>query len=227
MRLTKLCLLIVSAMNALGEIGDVPKLKEMSRHLETVTLLNPTNAQQELDWLVGVWRCADVAFPKPPSKSDSYAMLRRIEIPDDGITFPGTQTNSVLLYLHCTFTTNIAGYISPKDETHMVEIRGQDFIYFPGDYFVLKRPRTNYPAFFILQHQDSGDLLLFRREKEKSTESRDQRSHPEKTRSQLNSPWPFESVDFSLVSGRYGVGLLPRQEGHSDGERRTSLIQFG
>lgn len=156
-------LMVFGVLYAMGQVGDLARLREVAQRFEAVTLHNPSKAKEELSWLLGDWQCVALAFPQIPDQSDSYAMLGRMKIVPDALFYPGHYPDSVLIYSQCYYTTNIPGYRRPKDEIALCEFRQNDFIYRHGDFFFLKRPMTNNPSAFLLEHKNGGGLLLFQR----------------------------------------------------------------
>jgi len=156
-------LVLCYIMNSVGQTNNLIRLKEIAQRFEAITIQNPKNAKEELGWLLGSWHCVAFAFPKMPEPSDSYAMLGRIEIVENDLRFPGHYPDSVMIYAECYYTTNISGYRPPKNETAIFEFRKNDFTYRHGDFFFLKRPMTNNPSVFLIEHKNGGGLLLFQR----------------------------------------------------------------
>jgi len=157
------CLLVLESMAASAGELSLTNLAQLMQQAEAV-IINPTNAQKELAWIFGKWECTDRALRGVRDKNYDYASLKSIEVEDEYfIDYTEAMPDMVRLWLLCTWLDRRPDF----QDTRRTAFEGKDFLYrcSPGGSvpFWLKREPTNNPTWFIMEHQDNGDVLLFRR----------------------------------------------------------------
>ena len=165
---------------------SLTNLAQMMQNAEVVDIINPTNARTELAWMFGKWECTDRALRGLRDKEFDYALLKSIEVEDEyAIDCKGSGSGIIRLWLDCTWLDRRPGF----EDTRLTGYKGKDFLYrfTPGgsDPFWLKREPTNNPTWFIMEHRDNGDVLLFRRVK---LPAPDEKTRPEEAKDK--SPLP-------------------------------------
>lgn len=181
------CLLVLESMAASAGELSLTNLAQLMQQAEAV-IINPTNAQKELAWILGKWECSDRALHGVRDKEYDYASLKSIEVEDEYfIEYTEVMPDMVRLWVLCTWLDRRPSF---QDRRHTA-FKGKDFLYrfSPGgsDPFWLTREPTNNPTWFIMEHQDNGDVLLFRRvklpasdDKTRKEEAKEQRPSPPK-----------------------------------------------
>jgi hypothetical protein len=126
----------------------------------------------DLHWMADLWICADRALRQPPSNNDSFPHLQTFDLRDrDGssaIVHPSQYGDGCLLEPMCSLVTDGAGRKPRGTNLYVFNfyIKAKGVSLGPpgqADFLYLKRDPNDPPRWFILEHQDSGDVLLFER----------------------------------------------------------------
>jgi hypothetical protein len=123
-----------------------------------------TNAQ-DLAWLADYWSCVDRALRKPPGNSDAFPHLKTIDLRNPiRISSPSHFGKGLQLWPECSFVADGA-HQQWKTEMRPFDFHAEGFTMggMQADFLTLKRDHSNPPQWFILEHQDTGDVLLFQR----------------------------------------------------------------
>ena len=125
----------------------------------------------ELRWMADLWICVDRALRHPPSNDDAFPHLQTIDLRDhEGvsmITHPSQYDGGCYLTAMCSLTRDGSGRKPGGTNVYVFNIyakaKGITFGGPEADFLFLKRDPQDPPRWFILEHQDLGDVLLFQR----------------------------------------------------------------
>lgn len=162
--------------------GSLTNLVNYLIKAETVTLASPTNAANELAWLAGKWECCDRALRvlpsfdwqfKTPTPTSDYPWLETIEITGGELRASATNADFLKISLRCSFYRRPEHFRAAEKEAFGdtenqavdFELAGRNLKYRnkPAHLFWLKRERAAQPQWMLLEKQDTGELLFFRR----------------------------------------------------------------
>lgn len=162
-----LCLIFVFGICSTLICGGAPlPLTNLVEHVKVAKEVRPLAGKGQMDWIIGEWRCVDRALRKPPTDADGYAFLRSFTIEGEDIFASRNFAGGVKLLLRCTFIPDGNGK-TRKEHTIEVEHNAKGFCFgsiMMTDVLILKRDPNPIPKWLILEHSDTGDVFLFRRD---------------------------------------------------------------
>jgi hypothetical protein len=143
-------------------------LAEKLARAEKVTAIK---SAKDLDWMAGKWKCTERAL-RGPRDIQTYAIclpfLDTIVIEDDPVARTTETAGTYQQVLLCKFLGRTKDEKTPTDTIVCdIDAKGYRFFIPSPDWLWLKKEPVEKPNWFILQHQDTGDVLLFERVPEK------------------------------------------------------------
>ncbi len=122
---------------------------------------------KELSWMVGRWKCTEriLRGPRDIGMSGlSLAFLDTVEVDEEHVAMKTETMGTFSQHLQCTSLGRQKTARQPKDFTLCeIDAKGYRFAMPDPDWLWLKKEPVEKPSWFILQHQDTGDVLLFER----------------------------------------------------------------
>ena len=181
-----LVLLLASLTHSFGE--DIqPGLSNLfsawQRVVPIVPLPRPghTNAA----WLEGRWQCIERALRAAPFDHCRYAFIDTIRFsePYRYATEPANAPGPTCFGATCTFTRDSRGLPGGSKAVGIeFDARGFRFDIVDADHLRLLAPPVPRPDWFILEHQDNGDLLLLKRLPDAESDETDRLPAPSRTK---------------------------------------------
>ena len=160
------CLLLSITVNPLS----AETLPELVEAMKASKVVGPPKSVAEVQWLIGKWDCVARALRRPPRRDDLYAFLGGLEFDEGGIlpsrAFPG----GVRMRPVCKFLADGRGQLDWEDGIS-IEFHEKGFFFGMPAADLLKIAKDPNPnaQWFILEHSDTGDVLMFKRRVEKSS----------------------------------------------------------
>lgn len=134
----------------------------------------PTN-RADIAWLGGRWVCADRALRRPPTKSSEadYAFISAVKIWGDAIE-PSDVPAGFVITMVCEYLPYLDDSPTLPALKHALYSRkGFSLGVLHGDLFKLKIPPVRNPTWFLLEHVDTKDVLLFTKSGQDSDDDAD------------------------------------------------------
>lgn len=117
--------------------------------------------------MMDYWVCTDRALRKPHPRFDHFAYLHTLDLKREGsITSPSQDGPGCLLTPMCSSIPDRTGGTAPTNEqvfNFYAKAKGITMGGPMADFLILKKDPTTPPRWLILEHQDTGDVLLFHR----------------------------------------------------------------
>lgn len=118
---------------------------------------------EQLTWLEGEWECVDRALRHPPTPEQLYAYAYLMKIHHGNISKTAAFGGGYSILAFTRVLPRSPGDDKSKDLPISIEFNTDGFMFnVPHtDYMKLRRDPRPKPEWFILEHADNKDLLLF------------------------------------------------------------------